>query len=124
MVEGKNAMIDVTSERVFPNRRIRPRFQYREPFTIYIKDQVFRATAINISLSGISGELRCLGTLPERISGDIYLQNFKPIAGRVSWSHGREMGITFAEDLANHPQIRALIARMENGEEAVPRLSA
>lgn len=117
-------MVSITSERMFPNRRTKPRFQYREHFTIYMRDQVFRATAINISLSGISGEIRGLGSLPERAACDIYLQNFRPIGGRISWSHGREMGVTFAEDLANHPQIRALIARIENGGEAVPRLSA
>jgi len=47
---------------------------------------------------------------------EVYIRNFRPVMGRVRWARGREIGITFTEDLANHPQIRALVKCIESGD--------
>jgi|GEM_PF-3296353 len=103
-----------------PNRRAEPRYAYREMFTVGVGDHVLRVDAYNISLNGVSGEIRGIGALREGSAIEIYLHNYRAVSGRVRWARGREVGLAFTEDLANHPRIRALIARMENGGPAVP----
>ncbi len=107
-------------EGLFISRRANARFAYEEAFTVRYDDQIVRLIGFNISNGGISGEIKGLGILPERRDVQVYLHNYKPIEARIRWSRGREVGIAFTEDLANHPQIRALVSRIENGEPAVP----
>jgi hypothetical protein len=104
------------TETLFISRRTNSRFVYTEPFQVTVDGQIVRAVAINLSASGISAQLRGLGLLKERTRLNVFLHNFKPVPGVVRWTRAREVGIQFTEDLANHPQIRALVARIENGE--------
>ncbi len=107
-------------DRIVINRRTARRFAYREPFSVGFGIHVLRIDAYNISVGGVSGEIKGIGTLPEGQDVEVYLHNFRPVAGRVLWARGREVGITFTEDLANHPKIRALLSRIEKGEPMVP----
>ncbi len=101
---------------LFVSRRASARFGYYEPFNMTVDGQVVRAVGINISASGICGALRGLGLVKERTLLEVQLHNFKPIPGIVRWTKGREVGVQFTEDLAKHPQVRALVSRVENGE--------
>jgi len=111
-------MLALQSEAPVFNRRVNTRFPYTETFTVGFGGQALRVDAYNISMTGVSGEVRGLGTLVEGKPVEVYLQNHRPINGRVRWASGREVGIAFSEDLANHPRIRALVLRMKNGEQA------
>ena len=103
---------------LFVSRRANPRFPYTLPFTVRYDDQIVQVKAINLSMGGVSGEIRGIGALPERKAVSVHLQNYPPVAGKVRWTRGREVGISFTEDLANHPQVRGLVSRIENGEPA------
>lgn len=107
---------------LFISRRANARFGYDEAFTVRFDDQIVRLKAFNLSNGGISGEIKGIGVLQERLSVEVYMHNYKPIRGKVRWARGREVGISFTEDLAKYPQIRALVSRIENGEPAVPEV--
>lgn len=109
-------------EGLFISRRANPRFFYDEAFTVRFDDQIIRLKAFNLSNGGVSGEIKGIGVLPERQDVQIYLHNYKPVSGKIRWARGREVGISFTEDLANHPLVRGLISRIENGEPAVPEV--
>ncbi len=109
-------------EGLFISRRANTRFQYSESFTVRFEDQIVRLKAFNISNGGVSGEIRGIGVLPEKKTVQVFLQNYKPVSAKIRWARGREVGIAFTEDLANHPQVRALVSRIENGEPAVPEV--
>ncbi len=108
-----------TTQTLFVSRRANTRYWYQEPLHVTIDGNIARCVGINISVSGICVELRGLGLLKERTMLEVHLHNFKPVPGIVRWVKGREVGIQFTEDLANHPQVRALVARVENGEPPV-----
>lgn len=107
-------------EGLFISRRAHARFAYEEAFTVRYDDQIVRLKAFNLSNGGLSGEIKGIGVLPERQSVQVYLHNYKPVSAKIRWARGRDVGIVFTEDLASHPQVRALVSRIENGEPAVP----
>lgn len=110
------------SEGLFISRRANARFDYDQAFTVRFDDQIVRLKSFNLSIGGISGEIKGIGALPERKNVQVYLHNYKPVNGKIRWARGREVGIAFTEDLAKHPQVRALVSRIENGEPAVPEV--
>ena len=104
------------SQTLFVSRRANPRFSYTLPFTVRYDDQIVQIKALNLSMGGVSGEIKGIGLLPERKIVQVHLQNYPPVTGKVRWTRGREVGISFTEDLTNHPQVRGLVSRIENGE--------
>lgn len=101
-------------------RRRTPRHDYRAPFELRHDGRVLPADALNISRSGIAGIVRGIVPLAEGTRVRVHLHHYRPVAGVVRWTRGREVGIRFTEDLANHPPVHALVRRIENGEPPVP----
>jgi len=104
----------------FTGRRMTARHTYREPFELRHDHRALIVDALNISRNGIAGVVRGIVPLAERTRVRVHLRHYRPIEGTVRWTRGREVGISFIEDLANHPRLHALVVRVENGQPAHP----
>ena len=113
-------MQDPNSVRLLTSRRKTRRHDYRVPFELRYDDRALIVDGLNISRSGIAGIVRGIVPLAERTRVRVHLHHYRPIEGTVRWTRGREVGISFIEDLANHPRLHALVARVENGQPALP----
>ena len=105
---------------LFATRRRTARHAYRAPFELRYDHRALIVDALNLSRSGIAGIVRGIVPVAERARVRVHLRHYRPIVGVVRWTRGREVGISFIEDLANHPRLHALVVRVENGQPAHP----
>lgn len=86
---------------------------------IQTDDRSFAAKALNLSAGGIAVTMKSIGTLEQGTVVELFLQNFPSIPAIARWSKGRVVGFEFLLPVASHPQLWALIHRLENGEPAL-----
>lgn len=101
-----------------PELRNTARFVYETPCILKVNGTKITAKTHNISIAGIRIHIADLHLL--KSGGDVVveIQDLPPVNGVFSWIKPRSVGIQFKECLTAHPEILALVKRLENGEPA------
>ncbi len=100
----------------FINRRATPRFDYGGSCVVLRANRQINAIVCNISAGGMAVQLQGLGRVDPGDIVHLRLGDFPAIRACVCWMSERKVGLRFDEPLDRHPDIRALLERLENGE--------
>lgn len=100
-----------TQTRPEPQRRRHLRHDYATTCTLKSVHKTWRAKTLNISQGGVCIKLQSFGSMEEGAVVAIELDDFPLINGVAVWVNNRIIGLEFIDDVQDHREIAALLAR-------------